>query len=70
MIALVSACSDDSVWPVIIDTDMGFDDVRAILLFLESDDIDIPAVTAIGNGLAGCPQGGKCAGNPGSVRAR
>lgn len=57
--ACLTACSAESdPRPVIVDTDMGFDDVRALLLLLESDEVEVVAVTVAGNGLARCPRGG------------
>jgi len=38
--------------PVIVDTDMGFDDVMALLFLLARPDIDIKAITVTPNGLA------------------
>jgi pyrimidine-specific ribonucleoside hydrolase len=44
--------------PLIIDTDMGFDDWVAILYVLQNKDIEVKAITIDCNGLTRCPQGG------------
>ncbi|WED44524.1 nucleoside hydrolase [Legionella cardiaca] len=44
--------------PVIIDTDMGFDDWVAILYVLKNKNLDVKAITVDCNGLTYCPQGG------------
>lgn len=43
--------------PVVVDTDMGFDDVRALMVLARSPAVDLLAVTVAGNGLARCPAG-------------
>lgn len=47
---------DDAPLAVVVDTDMGIDDVRALMFLLESENIDIRAVTVAGSGLARCPE--------------
>jgi inosine-uridine nucleoside N-ribohydrolase len=42
---------------VVVDTDMGFDDVTALLYLLRRDDVDVAAVTVAGDGLARCDAG-------------
>jgi inosine-uridine nucleoside N-ribohydrolase len=42
---------------VVVDTDMGFDDVTALLYLLRRDDVDVAAVTVAGDGLARCEAG-------------
>ena len=46
-----------SLTPIIIDTDMGADDVIAILSLLGSDDIEVLAITIAATGLADCDHG-------------
>ena len=48
--------TDDAPLAVVVDTDMGIDDVRALMFLLESDNVDIRAVTVAGSGLARCPE--------------
>jgi hypothetical protein len=43
--------------PVIVDTDMGPDDVLALAVLLESDAIDVLAITIAGVGVVGCETG-------------
>lgn len=61
---LAGACSTDSSesreaigggLPVVVDTDMGFDDVRALMLLAQNPEIDLLAVTIAGAGLGRCP---------------
>jgi pyrimidine-specific ribonucleoside hydrolase len=43
--------------PVIIDTDVGLDDIMAIFYLLRRDDVDVLAVTVSGTGVAHCDAG-------------
>lgn len=43
--------------PIVIDTDMGSDDVMAILYLLRRPDVDVRAITVSGTGLAHCGPG-------------
>jgi inosine-uridine nucleoside N-ribohydrolase len=43
--------------PVLVDTDMGVDDVLALLYLLGRSDIDVVAVSVAGDGLVRCPVG-------------
>jgi pyrimidine-specific ribonucleoside hydrolase len=42
---------------VVVDTDMGTDDVMALLFLLERPDVEVDAVTVVGDGLAHCDAG-------------
>lgn len=42
---------------MVIDTDMGIDDVMAILYMLQRPDVEVKAITVAGDGLAHCPAG-------------
>lgn len=42
---------------VVVDTDMGFDDVRALMLLLGRPDVEVLAVTVTGTGISRCPAG-------------
>jgi pyrimidine-specific ribonucleoside hydrolase len=42
---------------VVVDTDMGTDDVMALLFLLERDDVSVEAVTVAGDGLTHCAAG-------------
>ena len=44
--------------PIILDTDMGFDDWVAILYVLNNKSVDMKAITIDCNGLTYCPSGG------------
>ena len=44
--------------PVIIDTDVGLDDIGAVLVLLRDPDVDVRAITISGTGIAHC-QGGR-----------
>jgi inosine-uridine nucleoside N-ribohydrolase len=65
-LALVSCGDDaevlgsglDAPAPVVIDSDMGADDVMALLYLLGIDSVSVEAVTVTGTGLAHCPEGG------------
>ena len=66
VLALVS-CGDDAEVlgsglnapaPVVIDSDMGADDMMALIYLLGIDSVSVEAVTVTGNGLAHCPEGG------------
>jgi inosine-uridine nucleoside N-ribohydrolase len=48
----------DGKTPVVVDTDMGGDDMMAILYLLQQQDVSLEAVTVTGTGLARCPAGG------------
>ena len=52
-----SASNDQGKIPVIIDTDMGFDDWMAVLYLLNKSDIDIKAITVDCAGETLCPFG-------------
>jgi inosine-uridine nucleoside N-ribohydrolase len=52
----------DGKTPVVVDTDMGGDDMMAILYLLQQEDVSLEAVTVTGTGLAHCPAGGANAG--------
>ncbi len=54
----VSSSDQASPPAVIVDTDMGIDDVRALLFLLEHDEVDVVAVSVTGSGLARCPEAG------------
>ncbi len=56
-IAPPSPSDQSATIPVLVDTDMGFDDVRALMLLATDPQIDLRAVTVAGNGLARCPTG-------------
>ena len=43
--------------PVVIDTDMGIDDVMAILYMLQRPDVEVKAITVAGDGLVHCDAG-------------
>ncbi len=43
--------------PVVVDTDMGADDIVALLYLLGRPDVDVVAVTVDGDGLVRCPAG-------------
>lgn len=45
--------------PVVVDTDLSFDDAIALLYLLRSPSIDIRAVTVAGTGLVHCPAGAR-----------
>jgi hypothetical protein len=44
--------------PVAVDTDLGADDIVALLYLLGRRDVDVVAVTVVGDGLVRCPVGG------------
>ena len=44
--------------PVVVDTDMGADDILALLYLAGRPDIDLVGVTVVGDGLVHCPYGG------------
>jgi inosine-uridine nucleoside N-ribohydrolase len=52
-----STPKDQQRVPVIVDTDMGFDDWMAVLYLLNKPGIDIVAITVDGAGETYCPQG-------------
>jgi pyrimidine-specific ribonucleoside hydrolase len=58
---LVGACtesvSEDTRRPVVVDTDMGQDDMMALLYLLQRTDVRVEAVTVSGTGLAHCAAG-------------
>ncbi len=60
LVAGASGCTagsgDDAQLAVVVDTDMGIDDVRALIFLLESGEVDIRAVTVAGTGIAQCPE--------------
>lgn len=43
--------------PVVVDTDMGADDILALLYLLGRDDVNVVAVTVVGDGIVRCPKG-------------
>lgn len=47
--------------PVVVDVDMGGDDLMALLYILQQSDMSVRAVTVTGTGLAHCPAGGAIA---------
>ncbi|KQX64385.1 nucleoside hydrolase [Angustibacter sp. Root456] len=47
-----------SARPVVVDTDLGADDVVALGLLLRRPDVDVRAVTVAATGLVGCPDAG------------
>jgi hypothetical protein len=47
--------------PVIVDTDMGSDEIMALAYLLKRPGLDIRAVTVEGTGLAHGPAGAQCA---------
>jgi len=49
--------SSPGTTPIVVDTDMGSDDVMALLYLLERRDVRIAAVTVAGDGLAHCDAG-------------
>ena len=49
--------STDGPRPVIVDTDMGADDLVALAFLLEHPDVDVRAITVAGTGLARCEAG-------------
>ena len=59
----VGACGADATTrpvpsiPVAIDTDLGADDIVAILYLLGRPEVDVVAVTVVGDGLVRCPIG-------------
>ena len=64
--ALLGACSDEEssqrppnerLAPVVVDTDMGQDDMMALLYLLQRPDVRIEAITISGTGLAHCSAG-------------
>jgi pyrimidine-specific ribonucleoside hydrolase len=48
---------DDGRTPVVIDTDMGQDDMMALLYLLQRPDVRVEAITVSGTGLAHCDPG-------------
>jgi pyrimidine-specific ribonucleoside hydrolase len=58
---LLGACTgaegDDTRTPVVVDTDMGQDDMMALLYLLQRPDVDVEAITVSGTGLAHCGPG-------------
>jgi pyrimidine-specific ribonucleoside hydrolase len=57
---LVGACTDvpqDDRTPVVVDTDMGQDDMMALLFLLQRPDVRVEAITVSGTGLAHCDPG-------------
>lgn len=60
--ALIAACSDSSgedassPTPVVVDTDMGVDDVRALMFLVEHPGIEVIAISVTGTGLGRCPE--------------
>ena len=56
ILGLVSGCGGgDDITNVIVDSDGGFDDIKAILFLLEQPDVEIGAITFSGTGIAHCP---------------
>lgn len=51
------AGSDVSPTPVVVDTDMGQDDMMALLYLLQRPDVSVEAITVSGTGLAHCGPG-------------
>ena len=51
----------DGRTPVVVDVDMGGDDLMALLYVLQQADMSVRAVTVTGTGLAHCPAGGAIA---------
>lgn len=71
--ALIVACTQSEPPPpidlvpgasraVIIDTDMGADEIMAILYLLQRPDVQVRAITVAGTGLAHCAAGGDITG--------
>jgi len=58
---LLGACSDagseTAPTPVVVDTDMGQDDMMALLYLLQRPDVSVEAITVSGTGLAHCVPG-------------
>ena len=58
---LLGACTgrgvDDARTPVVVDTDMGQDDMMALLYLLQRPDLRVEAITVSGTGLAHCEAG-------------
>jgi len=48
----------DGKTPVVVDSDLGGDDMMAILYLLQQEGVSLEAVTVTGTGLARCPAGG------------
>jgi inosine-uridine nucleoside N-ribohydrolase len=58
--ALAAGCgSSRSAQPVVVDTDLGSDDVIAILYLLRNPAVDVRAITVSGTGLVHCPGGAR-----------
>ena len=58
--AAIPAAIDDAVRPprpIVVDTDLGADDVMALLFLLESPAVDVRAITVSGTGLVHCDPG-------------
>jgi pyrimidine-specific ribonucleoside hydrolase len=51
--------ASDSPKPVIVDTDMGADDVMALLFLLQSPAVEVLAITVSGTGLVHCDPGAR-----------
>ncbi len=43
--------------PVVVDTDLGGDDLAALTFLLRHPDVDVEAITVAGGGLVGCDRG-------------
>jgi pyrimidine-specific ribonucleoside hydrolase len=55
--ARVSALLDRPAIPLIVDTDLGNDDVLALLYLLQHPAVDLQAITVVGTGLVHCQPG-------------
>jgi inosine-uridine nucleoside N-ribohydrolase/outer membrane protein assembly factor BamB len=49
--------SEDTPRPVVVDTDMGADDIMALVFLLEHPAVDVRAITVSGTGLVRCDSG-------------
>ena len=56
-VAPALASTAEARTPVVIDTDMGLDDVMAILYLLQRADVNVKAITVSGDGLVPCGPG-------------
>ncbi|MGZ8603249.1 MAG: nucleoside hydrolase [Actinomycetota bacterium] len=61
LVLVLGACSgsgdEDARTPVVVDTDMGQDDMMALLYLLQRPDVRVEAITVSGTGLAHCGPG-------------
>ena len=54
-----SSGAPESPQPIVVDTDLGADDIPALALLLQSPAVDVRAITVSGTGLVRCPVGAR-----------